>query len=108
VKGNLLIFEHEQRLSATPAFEKYKNAMAAFTRMLPDLVRIPNATLRKVAGQMDQQPVWPYQESYGPFEPRWSWLKASGFTPFVKWRLENSGTLRDAIERAQHLTPETR
>jgi hypothetical protein len=72
LQGNLRLFHHEQRLSVTPVFERYREAMAFLSRT--GLITVPNRALAERATSLGLDPAWQSEESYGPFASRWRWL----------------------------------
>jgi hypothetical protein len=77
----LRLFHHEQRLSVTPVFQRYREAMAFLSRS--GLITVPNRALAQRAASLGLNPAWESDESYGPFAPRWSWLVRHAWAPLV-------------------------
>jgi hypothetical protein len=109
LQGNLRLFHHEQRLSVTPVFERYREAMAFLSRT--GLITVPNRALAERAASLGLHPAWQSEKSYGPFASRWSWLVRHAWEPLVALdrdrRKRGSRVLETEVARAVEGRPES-
>ncbi len=106
-QGNLVLFEHEQRVIVTPIFVKYAAALAWSTEL--GLIRVPNIDLAAECRAQGRDPQWNVSlcgESYGPLVPRWGWLVEHTWRPFVARFLRGGFTA--SLARATNGRPENR
>jgi hypothetical protein len=114
VRGNLTLFRHEQKASATPVFARYREAVAIATA--GGLISVPNRTLAARGTSLGRSPAWKDvnsgDDSYGPFSRRWRWLVSHAWEPAValhRDRRERGCRLLDAeVTRAIEGDPERR
>jgi len=85
IRGNLILFRHEQYAVVTPIFAHYEHAIAFATRA--GLVTIPNRRLAMHASALGRSSRWEDassgQRGYGPFPTRWRWLVRNAWEPLV-------------------------
>jgi hypothetical protein len=87
IAGNLLLFQHEQRVSVTPVFGKYRRALRAATGL--GLISLPNRELRMSCERLGRSAAFVTQlrgPDYGPFAARWEWLKDCGWEALLSLR----------------------
>lgn len=96
ILGNLLLFRREQLAAVTPVFDRYREAIAAATRL--GLIVVPNTVIAESCAEMGRSQTFE-DESYGPFSARWRWLTACTWEPVVRLHEDRAaGGGRDRME----------